>query len=72
MSRSLEQSRQPSRPQRWQAAVEALEAIQSEYQEWLDSLPENLGSGNKAEQLRAIVDIDLSELQTVDFPLGRG
>ena len=52
--------------------LDALRAIQSEYQDWLDNLPENLASGNKAEQLQAIVDIDLSELEGVNFPSGRG
>jgi hypothetical protein len=57
-----------SRPKRWQNAVAELEELQSEYQDWLDSIPENLQGSEKAEQLQAIVDIDLSELLGVDFP----
>ena len=29
-----------SRPQRWRDAVETLMALQAEYQDWLDALPE--------------------------------
>ncbi len=60
--------RKVSRPERWQNAVSELEELQSEYQGWLDSIPENLQYGAKAEQLQNIVDLDLSELQGVDFP----
>lgn len=60
-----------SRPKRW-----------SEYQDWLDSLPENLQSGSLAEKLEAVCDLDLDTLsdiqeaiqgaEDIDLPLGFG
>ena len=53
--------------------------IQSEYQEWLDTLPENLGESAVAEKLDSITEIDfssaietVSEATDADLPLGFG
>lgn len=75
-----------SRPARWgdaasdaMAALEELVDLQSEYQEWLDGLPENLQSSPVGEKLQAICDLDLqgaldtvSEADGADLPLGFG
>ncbi len=77
--------RQP-RAARWldaaeaaEAAVNTLQAIQEEYQEWLDSMPENLADSPVAEKLNTICDLDLdsaietlSEAVGADLPLGFG
>ena len=57
-----------SRPQRWADAVEALVGLQGEYQEWLDGLPDSLQDGATAEALKAICDIDLSDLEAAEPP----
>ena len=61
-----------SRPQRWRDAVAELVELQAEYQAWLDSLPESLAESATAEALRAICDLDLSELESVEPPRGFG
>ncbi len=61
-----------SRPQRWRDAVAELVTLQNEYQEWLDGLPANLAESAVAEVLRAIIDIDLAELEGVEPPRGFG
>jgi hypothetical protein len=45
-------------------AVAELQALQSEYQAWLDAMPENMADSGTAEALRAICDLDLSELES--------
>src|SRR5271166_1815694 len=60
-----------SRPQRWRDAVAELVELQADYQTWLDVLPENLADGATAEALRAICDLDLSQLE-IDPPRGFG
>lgn len=76
----------PSRPQRWAdaasratAALEELVELQSEYQEWLDGLPENLQSGALADKLQSVCDLDLEsakqsveEAEGIDLPRGFG
>jgi hypothetical protein len=52
-----------SRVQRWRDAVAGLQALQNDYQAWLEALPE---------ALRAICDLDLSELQSIVPPKGLG
>ncbi len=42
------------------------------YQDWLDSLPENLRDGVTAEALTAVCGLDLSELEGVQPPRGCG
>ena len=61
-----------SRPQRWHDAVAELLGLQGDYQMWLDALPENLKDGATAEALRAICELDLSELANVEPPRGFG
>ena len=51
------------RAKRWCATVDELVQLQAEYQAWLDAL---------SEALRAICDLDLEELQTVEPPRGFG
>ena len=60
------------RPTRWSAAVVALIELQEEYRTWLENLPENLESSRLADKLRAIVELDLEELQAIDRPRGFG
>lgn len=57
-----------SKADRWQGAVEELKQLQSEYEQRLDNLPENIKYGTLAEKLQAVVDIDLSELEEADLP----
>jgi hypothetical protein len=47
-------------------------ALQGEYRDWLDTLPPSLESGATAEALRAICDLDLSELESMEPPRGFG
>jgi hypothetical protein len=65
-------SRTLPRPQRWAAAVTALIALQDEYRDWLDRLPENLAESRTAERLQAIADLDLDELLAIEPPRGYG
>ena len=60
-----------ARPQRWREAIDTLRALQEEYQEWLDNLPENLQGSPLAEKLEAVCALDLDELE-VELPLGFG
>jgi hypothetical protein len=64
--------RTPPRPQRWAVAVAALLALQDEYRDWLDRLPENLAESRTAARLQAIVDLDLDELLAIEPPRGYG
>ena len=57
-----------SRPQRWRDAVAELVSLQDEYRAWLDSLPDNLAESATAQALRAVCDLDLSELDSVEPP----
>ncbi len=61
-----------SRLQRWKDAVAELIELQAGYQDWLDSLPENLRDGATAEALAAVCALDLSELEGVEPPRGFG
>ena len=61
-----------SRARRWDDTVAELAALQSEYMAWHDSLPESLQDTATAEALRAICDLDLSELQAIVPPRGFG
>ena len=60
------------RAQRWNDNVAGLVQAQAEYAAWLDSLPESLQDSATAEALRAICELDLSELQAVIPPRGFG
>jgi hypothetical protein len=61
-----------SRVQRWRDAVAELQELQDEYQAWLDTLPQNMEDSATAEALRAICDLDLSELEGIVLPRGFG
>ena len=61
-----------SRAQQWRDAVAQLVELQDEYRAWLDALPESLQEGATAEALRAITDVDLSELDSIEPPRGYG
>ena len=61
-----------SRAQRWQEAVAELVALQDYYRTWLNALPQNLEASATAEALRAICDLDLSDIESVEPPRGFG
>lgn len=75
-----------SRPERWREAagavfssLEELRAIQEEYQEWLDMLPENLQNSTLAKKLQTVCDLAIedalntaSEAESADLPQGFG
>jgi hypothetical protein len=61
-----------SMAQKWRDAVGELVELQEGYETWLDSLPENLAESSTGEALRAICEIDLSELENVEPPRGFG
>ncbi len=61
-----------SRPQRWRDAVAELVELQDEYRTWLDSVPDNLAESVMAQALRAVCEVDLSELESVEPPCGFG
>lgn len=70
-------SKPKSRSQRWADAVTAaktaldeLQCVQMEYQEWRDNLPENLESSTLGEKLDAVCDLDI-EGRRVDARRGR-
>jgi hypothetical protein len=42
------------------------------YREWLDTLPPSLEASATADGLRAICELDLSELESVEPPRGFG
>ena len=79
-------SRPPSRPERWALAlanarlgVDELIALQDEYRDWRDNLPDNLADGATAEMLDASIDLEidnldatLSEAEGIDLPRGFG
>jgi hypothetical protein len=46
--------------------------LQAEYAEWLDALPDNQQDSALADAFRAIVELDLSELQAIEPPRGFG
>ena len=61
-----------SRAQRWRDHVAGLVEIKEEYRAWLKALPPSLEESAVAERLRAITEIDLSELESVEPPRGFG
>jgi hypothetical protein len=60
------------RARRWTDHVAGLVQAQIEYSAWLDRLPESLQDSATAEALRAICDLDLSELEAIVPPRGFG
>jgi hypothetical protein len=61
-----------SRAKRWRHAVSELTTLQGHYAAWLEALPENLQDSATAEALRAVCDLDLTELQAIVPPRGFG
>ena len=75
-----------TRPQQWAqacskaiSAIEELEALQEEYQEWQDNLPDGLDQSATAEKLEAVSELDLEgakdalqEADDIDLPRGFG
>jgi hypothetical protein len=61
-----------SRIQRWNDTVAGLLDLQAEYATWLEALPDNQQDSATAEALRAIVELELSELQAIEPPRGFG
>ena len=61
-----------SRIQRWNDTIAAAVELQAEYADWLNALPDNQQDSALAEALRAIVELDLSELQAIEPPRGFG
>ena len=61
-----------SRARRWRDAVTALVALQAEYAQWFEALPEPLHNTATGEALQAIVDLNLEDLLTIDPPQGYG
>ncbi|HUB50354.1 MAG TPA: hypothetical protein VMB73_35740 [Acetobacteraceae bacterium] len=64
--------RTTSRARRWQAAVDALVALQAEYAAWLAALPEATRESATGEALQAIADLDLDEIVAIVPPRGFG
>ena len=61
-----------SRPKQWDDAVRTLLALQDQYREWRDALPESLAGSATAELLEHVCDLDLSVLDAVELPRGFG
>ncbi len=60
------------RARRWHDAVAELAELQAQYAVWLETLPDSLQDGTTAEALRAVCDLDLTDLQAIDPPRGFG
>ncbi len=60
------------RARRWHDAVAELTELQAQYAAWLEALPDNLQDGATADALRAVCDLDLTDLQAIDRPRGFG
>ena len=61
-----------SRIQRWNDTIAAAVELQAEYADWLDALPDSLQDAATADALRAVCDLDLTDLQTIVPPRGFG
>ena len=61
-----------SRIKRWNDTVAGLTMLVAEYAAWLEALPDNQQDSELAEALRAIAELDLSELQAIEPPRGFG
>lgn len=82
----MKKPKKPSRATLWndactraKTALEDLQNLQSEYEEWKDNLPENLQSSAVGEKLEAVCDLDISgavdtieEAEGIDLPMGFG
>jgi hypothetical protein len=56
----------------WSDGIAALATAQERYAAWLANLPASLEDSATAEALRAICELDLSELQAIEPPRGFG
>ena len=56
----------------WRDAVDELVALQSEYTQWFEALPEPLRDTATGEALQALVDFQLDELLGIEPPHGFG
>jgi hypothetical protein len=68
-------TRPPSRPARLATAVATLQALQEEYQAWLDSMPESLADSDLAGKLQETIDQlegAVDQLSDLDLPRGFG
>ncbi len=63
---------QRSRARRWRDAVAELTDLQAQYAAWLEALPASLQDGTTADALRAVCDLDLTDLQAIEPPRGFG
>ncbi len=70
--RTRRPTEQRSRAQRWHDALATLNALQTEYAIWPESLPVNLHDSGTGVALQAICELDLSELQAIAPPRGFG
>lgn len=61
-----------SRHQRWHDAVAELIALQDEYAQWFEALPEPLRDTATGEALQAVIDLDLDDLVAIEPPHGFG
>ena len=61
-----------SRAERWRQAVRELGELQLEYDEWRQSMPDSLAETPLGLALTAICELDLSELEAIEPPLGYG
>ena len=52
--------------------MHTLLALQDQYREWRDALPESLAGSATAELLEQVCDLDLSVLEAVELPRGFG
>jgi hypothetical protein len=60
------------RARRWTDYITGLVEAQVEFAAWLESLPDSLQNSATADALRAICDLDLSEIQAIIPPRGFG
>jgi len=70
--RTRHQAYHRGRARRWTDHVTGLVKEQVEFMAWLESLPDNLQDSATADALRAICELDLSELQAIVPPRGFG
>ena len=61
-----------SRTQRWHDADAELVALQDEYRDWFEALPEATRDGATGDALQAILDLDLDEIASIEPPRGFG
>ena len=69
--RAAQASAAPAVKVRYRKPVDRRSRPQADYQQWLDTLPESLAEGATADALRAICEVDLSNLE-VEPPRGFG